>query len=42
MDIALTMPLLRSYTYSFTGEGMSVIVIESGAEEVMNKYTVQG
>ncbi len=40
MDIALTMPLLRSYTYSFTGEGMSVM--ESVAEEVMNKYTVRG
>jgi hypothetical protein len=25
IDIALTMPLLRSYTYSFTGEGMTVM-----------------
>jgi hypothetical protein len=25
VDMALTMPLLRSYTYSFTGEGMSVV-----------------
>ena len=40
MDIALTIPLLRSYTYSFTGEGMSVV--ESVVEEVMNKYTVCG
>jgi len=40
MDIALTMPLLRSYTYSFTGEGM--LVIESGTEGVVNKYTVCG
>jgi hypothetical protein len=38
MDITLTMPLLRSYTYSFTGDGMSVI--KSVAEEVTNKYTV--
>ena len=25
VDIALTMPLLRSYTYSFTGEDMSIV-----------------
>ena len=24
-DMALTMPLLRSYTYNFTGEDMSVV-----------------
>ena len=34
VDMALTMPLLRSYTYNFTGEGMSVI--ESVAEEACN------
>ena len=34
VDMALTMPLLRSYTYSFTGEGMSVM--ESVAEEACN------
>ena len=34
VDMALTMPLLRSYTYSFTGEGMSVM--ESVAEEAWN------
>jgi hypothetical protein len=39
MDIALTMPLLRSYTYSFTGEGISVM--KSVAEEGMNKYTMR-
>ena len=25
MDILLTMPLLRSYTYNFTGDGMLVM-----------------
>lgn len=40
MDIALTMPLLRSYTYSFTGEVM--LVMESVAEELMNKYNICG
>jgi hypothetical protein len=25
VDMALTMPLLRSYTYSFTGEDISVV-----------------
>ena len=39
MDIALTMPLLRSYTYSFTGDGISIM--ESAAEGT-NKYTVRG
>ena len=38
VDMALTMPLLRSYAYSFTGEGMSVM--ESVAEEACNIYCV--
>ena len=41
MDIALAMPLLRSYTYSFTEEGISIIM-KRVAEEVINKYSVRG
>jgi len=36
IDIALTMPLLSSYTYSFTGEGMVVVekVVEGMRERI--------
>ena len=37
IDIALTIPLLRSYTYNFTGEDMVVVgvVIERGVSDVI-------
>ena len=42
IDIALTIPLLRSYTYNFTGEDMVVVgvVIEGGVSGVIKLYTV--